>query len=131
VSLQEPGPGEALATVRTLAALVMSPDVHREGRHGHIHLVAVRAATRFLVAQRSVRLTVPGQVAGCAVALPTVRTAVGFVLKRTACHIRSGASCRVPHLSVYSKYSLRLSVYCNRSEEVNDFYRFTSSFRPH
>lgn len=60
VSLQEPGPGEALATVGTLAALVMSPHVHGEGRHGHIHLVTVGTAPSLLVTQRPVRLAVSG-----------------------------------------------------------------------
>jgi len=51
VSLQEPGAGEALATVRALAALVVGPHVHREGRHGHIHLVTVGTTSSLLVTQ--------------------------------------------------------------------------------
>ena len=41
VSLQQPGPGEGLAAVRTLAALAVCAHVHREGWNGHVHLVAV------------------------------------------------------------------------------------------
>lgn len=51
VSLKEPGAGETLATVGTFAALVVGPHVHREGRHGHVHLIAVGTATGFLVTQ--------------------------------------------------------------------------------
>jgi hypothetical protein len=81
MSLQEPGPGETLATVGTFAALVMSPHVHREGRHGYIHFVAVGTTSGLLVAQRPMCLTMSGKVTGGTVALPTVRAAVRFALK--------------------------------------------------
>lgn len=62
VPLQQPRPGEALAAVRALAALIVGAHVHRVGRHRDVHLVAVRAAARLLVHQRAVRLPVAGQV---------------------------------------------------------------------
>lgn len=49
VTLQQPWPGEALAAVLTLAALVMGAHVHREGRHRDVHLLAVRTVARLLV----------------------------------------------------------------------------------
>ena len=55
VTLQEPWPGEALATVGAFAALVVRAEVHGEGGHGDVGLVAVRALSGFLVLQRSVR----------------------------------------------------------------------------
>ncbi|KAJ8877539.1 hypothetical protein PR048_021994 [Dryococelus australis] len=82
VSLQEPGPGEALATVGALAALVVRPHVHGEGRHRHIHLPAVRAAARLLVAGRAVCLAVASQVARRRVALAAVGARVRLRLLR-------------------------------------------------
>ena len=55
VTLQEPRPGEALSAVGALAALVVRAEVHGEGGHGDVGLVAVRALSGFLVLQRSVR----------------------------------------------------------------------------
>lgn len=72
VSLQQPGPREALATEGTLAALAVRAHVHREGRHGHVHLGAVRTLARLLVCHAAVRLSVPRKVAGRAVPLPTL-----------------------------------------------------------
>ena len=40
VTLQQPGPRESLSTDITLVVEVMSEDVHAEGGHAHIHLVA-------------------------------------------------------------------------------------------
>ena len=56
MALQEPRPGEALSAVGALAALVVRAEVHGEGGHGDIGLVAVRALPGFLVLQRSVRM---------------------------------------------------------------------------
>ncbi len=53
VALQQPRPGEALATVRTLAALVVGPEVHGVGWHGNIGLVAMWALPSLFVFQRS------------------------------------------------------------------------------
>lgn len=82
VALQQPGSGEALATEGTLAALAVRPHVHREGRHGHVHLGAVRTLARLLVRHAAVRLSVPRQVARGAVPL----SALG------ACVVRLAAS---------------------------------------
>lgn len=76
VSLQQPGSREALAAVRTLAALVVRAHVHGEGRHGDVHLVAVRTTTCLLVGQRAVRLAVSGQVTRRAVAFAALGAAV-------------------------------------------------------
>ena len=43
VTLQQPGPRESLSTDITLVVEVMSEDVHAEGGHAHIHLIADRA----------------------------------------------------------------------------------------
>ena len=51
VSLQEPGSGEALSTVRSLAPLVVRPNVHGESWHRHVSLVAVRALVGLLILQ--------------------------------------------------------------------------------
>ena len=51
VSLQEPGSGEALSTVRALASLVVRPNVHGESWHRHISLVAVWALAGLLILQ--------------------------------------------------------------------------------
>ena len=40
VTLQQPGPGESLSTDITLVVEVMSEDVHAEGGHADVHLVA-------------------------------------------------------------------------------------------
>lgn len=54
VTLQQPGTGEALIAGRTLAALVVGTYVHRVGRHGDVHLGAVRTSTGFLIFQGAV-----------------------------------------------------------------------------
>ena len=51
VSLEQPWPGEALAAVVTLAALVVGAHVHAEGRYAHVDFVAVWTATGFFVTQ--------------------------------------------------------------------------------
>ena len=51
VALQQPRPGEALAAIGAFAALVVGAQVHREGRHGDVRLVAVGALPRLLVFQ--------------------------------------------------------------------------------
>lgn len=76
VALQQPGSGEALAAEGTLAALAMRPHVHGEGRHGHVHLGAVRTLARLLVRHAAVRLSVPSQVAGGAVPLSALGACV-------------------------------------------------------
>ena len=43
VALQQPRPGEGLAAVRTLAALTVGADVHRESRYRHVDFVAMGA----------------------------------------------------------------------------------------
>lgn len=96
VSLQEPGPGEALATVGTFAALVVGSHMHREGRHRDINLIAVGTTSGFLVTQWPVCLTVSGQVAGGAVSFSAVRAAVCFGLKKKCVPLRdtnSGIIC--------------------------------------
>ena len=40
VTLQQPGPGESLSTDITLVVEVMSEDVHAEGGHADVHLIA-------------------------------------------------------------------------------------------
>ena len=40
VALQQPRPGESLSTDIALVVEVVSEDVHAEGGHAHIHLVA-------------------------------------------------------------------------------------------
>ena len=46
VALQQPRPGEGFAAVRTLAALTVGADVHRESRYRHVDFVAMRATSR-------------------------------------------------------------------------------------
>lgn len=58
VPLQEPGTREALAAVRTLAALAVRAYVHAVSRHRHVHLIAVRTLAGFLVRDAPVCLTV-------------------------------------------------------------------------
>ena len=53
VALEQPGPGEALAAVRTTAALVVGADVLGVGGHGDVDLVTVRALLGLLVLVRS------------------------------------------------------------------------------
>lgn len=76
MALEQPRPGEALAAVLTLAALVVGPHVHRVGRHANVELVAVRAPSGLLVSRTPVGLPVASQVAGSAVSLAAVVTLV-------------------------------------------------------
>lgn len=69
VALQQPGPRKALAAEGALAALAVRPHVHREGRHGHVHLRTVRALACLLVRHAAVRLPVSCQIARRAVPL--------------------------------------------------------------
>ncbi|GLH16348.1 Protein of unknown function [Gryllus bimaculatus] len=64
------------ASARAPAGLAVRAHVHGEGRHGHVELVAVRAAARLLVGGRAVRLAVARQVGRRAVAPPALAAAV-------------------------------------------------------
>ena len=81
VALQQPRSAEFLAAEGALAALVVRPDVHAEGRHRHVHFVAMRTFSRLFVGERSVRLPVSRQVAGRAVRLGTYRTDVSVSVR--------------------------------------------------
>lgn len=85
VTLQEPWTTETFTTVRTLTALAVCPDVHAVGRHGDVHLVAVRTLSGLLVRDAAVSLAMTGQVAGSAVTFSTFRTDVR-VLGRVVGH---------------------------------------------
>lgn len=76
MTLQQPWSGEALAAVAALAALAVRAHVHAVGRHAHVHLVAVRTASRLLVGEGAVSLPVSRQVAGGAVRLAAVHATV-------------------------------------------------------
>lgn len=76
VSLQQPGSREALAAEGALAALAVRAHVHREGRHGHVHLGAVRTLASLLVSHAAMRLSVPRKVARRAVPLPALRARI-------------------------------------------------------
>lgn len=73
VTLQEPRSAESLAAVRTGASLVVSAYVHAVGWHRDVFFVAVRALSRLAFSgDTAVRLTVPGQVARCAILLAAI-----------------------------------------------------------
>lgn len=61
VSLEQPGPGEGLATDGTNAGQRVCADVHFEGAQAGILLVAVLAGEAALSLQMAVQLPVPGQ----------------------------------------------------------------------
>lgn len=82
VSLQQPRSGEALAAVVALAPLIVGPHVHAERRHADVDLVAVRASSGLLVAERSVRLTVSGQIRRGRVLFAAIGTLVILVVLR-------------------------------------------------
>lgn len=82
VTLEQPRPGEALAAIVALAALIVSPHVHTEGRHTDVDLVAVRASPGLLISQRSVRLPVPREVRRGRVLLAAIGALVVFVVFR-------------------------------------------------
>lgn len=80
VPLQQPRPGEALAAIVALAALIVGPHMHAEGGHADVDLVAVRAPSGLLIAQRPVRLSVSSQIWRGRVLLAAVRTLVVLVV---------------------------------------------------
>jgi hypothetical protein len=49
MSLKKPRPREALSAEVAFAALIVSPEVHRVGRHRDVRLAAVRALASLLV----------------------------------------------------------------------------------
>lgn len=52
VALKKPRSGKALATIWTLAAQVVRPQVHGVGRHGDIGFLTMWAFSSFFVLQR-------------------------------------------------------------------------------
>ncbi len=52
MSLKKPRPREALSAEVAFAALVVSPEVHRVGRHRDVRLAAVRTLASLLVFER-------------------------------------------------------------------------------
>ena len=60
MSLEQPGPGETLATDVTLAGEGVGPDVHLQGREGSVTFVAVLAAEVLLDLVCTVELLVLG-----------------------------------------------------------------------
>ncbi len=83
VSLKKPGTTELLATVRTLAALVVGSNVHAVGWHGDVDLFAMWTFSSFLVVNAAMCLPMSGEVAGGAVSLATVDAVVVFLTVRT------------------------------------------------
>ncbi len=69
--LQQPWPGEGLPTYVTLVIQVVGEDVHRESRHGNIHLSADVALFGISRIQAPVGLLVSGQVGTGGVVLST------------------------------------------------------------
>ena len=69
VALEQPGPAEILAAHVAGVAEVVRQDVHGEGGHADVDLVAVRALLGVLAVQRPVRLLVARQVGGGGVVL--------------------------------------------------------------
>ena len=76
MALQQPGPGESFTTELTLVVEVVGEDVHGEGRHADVHLVADVALLSVVGVQAPVGLSVPGEVTASGVVLPTVGTRV-------------------------------------------------------
>lgn len=93
VTLQQPRPGEALAAIMALASLIVGPHVHAERGHADVDLVAVRAPSGLLIAQRPVRLPVPGQIRRRRVPLAAVGALVILVLG-VRLRLRGGRSSR-------------------------------------
>jgi len=90
VTLQQPRPGEALAAIVALAALIVSPHMHAERRHADVDLVAVRAPPGLLVPQRPVRLSMPGEVGRGRVLFAAVGALVILVVFRFGQLLRDG-----------------------------------------
>lgn len=76
VSLEQPWPGEALATVMTLTTLRVRANVHRVSGHRDVELVAVRTLASLLVGHTAMYLAVAGEIRGRAVVLATIGTSV-------------------------------------------------------
>ena len=58
MTLQQPRPRKTFSTKWTLASLVMSPNVHRIGRHRNIGFLTMWAFSGFLVLQRPVKVNI-------------------------------------------------------------------------
>lgn len=81
VTLQEPGPAKGFTTHCTLMLQVMGQHVHRQRRHGHVHLVAGGTLPGLLAVQAAVCLLVSAQIRRGGVrlaALSTHITTLGF-----------------------------------------------------
>ena len=61
MSLEQPGPGERLAAVLTLAGQSVGPDVHLQGAGGVVALAAILASGLALDLIRTVKLLVLGE----------------------------------------------------------------------
>ena len=72
--LQQPGPGECLVTDLTLMTALVGGQVHGEGRHADVGLVAVGAVLGSLGAEQGVGLPVAGEVGAGGEQFPTVGT---------------------------------------------------------
>lgn len=102
--LKQPRSRKALAAKWALASLVMRPNVHGVGGHGHICFLAMGTLSGLFILEGSVNdrivlaaqnallafvslpvcLSMPGQVAGCAVGLAAIRTFVLSLFLRSA-----------------------------------------------
>ena len=98
MTLQQPGPGESFATELTLVVEVVGEDVHGEGRHADVHLVADVALLSVVGVQAPVGLSVPGEVTAGGVVLPTVGTRVLRLLTLLAPLLAPPVSHRQPVL---------------------------------
>lgn len=76
VTLQKPGAGKGLAADTALVVQVVGEDVHRKGRHGHVHLATDVALLGVVRIQAPVGLLVPGQVGAGGIVLATLRARV-------------------------------------------------------
>ena len=80
MTLEEPGPRESLAAHVTLVAEVVGEDVHGQGRHADIHLVADVAGLGILRAESLVGLLVAGEVGAGGVRFSALCTLVLLAL---------------------------------------------------
>lgn len=72
VSLEQPRATEPFPAVWTSAALIVRAHMHAVSWRGDVQLIAVWALAGLFVVGTSVRLSVPGQVARCAVRLAAI-----------------------------------------------------------
>lgn len=105
MSLQEPRPRETLGAMRTLTNLVVCPQMHRVGWHGHVQFATLGTSPSFGVGGGAVDLSVTGKIARGGIVLAAITTLESLRKK----NIYFGVRLSLPLSGIYKKFFFYLN----------------------